>query len=61
MNSMIEIPSAIDIDIDKNILEIIKVRIIDLERNNLKTKAKTKNEMLEAIRNIVMEEVNKNY
>lgn len=48
-------------DIDEKILEIIKVRIIELEKNNLKTKSKTKAEMLEAIRNIIIEEVNKNY
>lgn len=47
--------------IDKDKLETMKIRIIDLERQNLKTKAFTENEMLDEIRKIIIEESNKNY
>lgn len=46
--------------IDKGKLETMKIRIIDLERQNLKTKAFTENEMLDEIRKIIIEESNKN-
>lgn len=41
-------------------LETMKIRIIDLERQNLKIKAFTENDMLEEIRKIIIEESNKN-
>ncbi|WP_305210602.1 hypothetical protein [Lysinibacillus capsici] len=41
-------------------LETMKIRIIDLERQNLKIKAYTENDMLEEIRKIIIEESNKN-
>jgi hypothetical protein len=39
----------------------MKMRIIDLERNNLKTKSFSDAEIREKIRSIIIEEANKNY
>lgn len=50
-----------NLNIDEDILETIKVRIIDLEKNNIKTREKTRAEMLDEIRSIIIEEVNKIY
>lgn len=40
---------------------MIKMRIIELERNNLKTKSLTETDIVESIRTIIIEEANKNY
>ncbi|MCK6255456.1 hypothetical protein LCY76_02300 [Fictibacillus sp. KIGAM418] len=45
---------------EKN-LEMMKMRIIDIERQNIKTKELTENQILEVIRTIIIEEANKNY
>ena len=52
--------NTVSTKIDTDKLEIMKIRIIDLERQNLKTKAFTENDMLEEIRKIIIEESNKN-
>lgn len=57
MNSML----SNNIEIHEKNLEMIKMRIIELEQNNLKTKALTETDIVEAIRTIIIEEVNKNY
>jgi len=48
-------------DIDKKVLEVMKLRLINLERNNLKTKERSESEMINEIKKVIMEEVNKNY
>jgi hypothetical protein len=45
---------------EKN-LEMMKMRIIELERNNIKTRAHSDAELREKIRSIIIEEANKNY
>lgn len=57
MNPMIT--SKINIH-EKN-LNVMKKRIIDLERENLKTRALSDSEIREKIRSIIIEEANKNY
>lgn len=47
--------------IDKKRLEIMKIRIIRAEKNNVKTKEKPKELMVEELRKIIIEEVNKKY
>lgn len=42
-------------------LNQIKLGVVLLERENLRTKEKTNEQMVEAIRKIIMDEVNKNY
>lgn len=49
------------IEIHEKNLEMIKMRIIELERNNLKTKSLTETDIVESIRTIIIEEANKNY
>lgn len=49
------------IEIDEKKLNKMKLNIIKAERNNLKTREKTKDEMVETIRKIIVDEVNKNY
>jgi hypothetical protein len=39
----------------------MKVNILKLEQDNLKTREKTNEEMVEAIRKIISDEVKKNY
>lgn len=50
-----------DFDIDKKKLEIMKLRIIRAEKNNVKTKEKPRDVMVEELRKIIIEEVNKKY
>lgn len=47
--------------IDEKKLNRMKLNIIRLEQENLKTKEKTNDEMIEAIRKIIEDEVRKNY
>lgn len=47
--------------LDKKRLEAMKVYILELEKENLKTNDKTNDEMVEAIRKIISDELNKNY
>lgn len=49
------------IEIDKAKLNRLKFRILLAERENLKTRAETKSEMIEKIRKMIEEEVNKCY
>lgn len=50
-----------EFEIDKKKLEIIKYRTIHEEKNNVKTKAKSRDAMIETLRSILIEEVNKKY
>ena len=47
--------------IDEKKLNRMKLNIIRLEQENLKTKEKPNDEMIEAIRKIIEDEVRKNY
>ena len=49
------------IEIDNSKLEAIKLRTIYEEKLNLKTKEKSKDGMIELLKNIIVEEVNKKY
>lgn len=53
--------SSGEIRIDEKKLNRMKLNIIKLELENLKTKDKTFDEMVEAIRRIIADEVNKKY
>lgn len=53
--------SSGEIRIDEKKLNQMKLNIITLELENLKTKDKTFDEMVEAIRRIISDEVKKNY
>lgn len=50
-----------ELDISEKRLEIMKKRLIDVEKENLKTRSKTETEMIDYIRNIIIEEAKKNY
>ena len=47
--------------IDDKKLNHLKLCILQLERENAKTKEKTNDEMVDAIRKLIMDQVNKNY
>jgi hypothetical protein len=53
--------SSKNIKIYEKNLEMMKMRIIELERNNIKTRALSDAELREKIRSIIIEEANKNY
>ena len=48
-------------ELDEKKLNMIKIRILAAERENLKTQEKTGPQMSDKIRNIIIEEVNKTY
>lgn len=48
-------------ELDKKKLEIMKLRIIRAEKENVKTREKSKEGMVEEIRKIIIEEANKSY
>lgn len=50
-----------NIEIKNKNLEIMKTRIVHLEKNNMKTKALTETQIIEEIRTIIVEEANKKY
>ncbi len=50
-----------EIVLDEKKLNHMKLSILRVERENLKTKERTNEEMVEAIRKIIVDEVNKNY
>lgn len=50
-----------DFDIDKKKLEIIKLKIIREEKQNVKTKDKSKDAMVEKLKGIIIEEVKAKY
>ncbi len=47
--------------IDKKKINRMKLEIIGVEKNNLKTKKKTKDEMIKRVRKIIVEEIKKAY
>jgi hypothetical protein len=47
--------------LDEKRLTAMKVNILELEKENLKTRDKTNDEMVEAIRKIISDELKKNY
>lgn len=55
------ITNTTKIVINEDRLEVMKVRILELEKQNLKTKEKSDAQMIGEIRTIIVEEVNKNY
>lgn len=42
-------------------LEIMKIRIIEAEKENLRIRSKTESELVDSIRQIIMEEAKKTY
>ena len=48
-------------ELDEKKLNMIKIRILALERENLKTQDKTHEQMADKIRSIIAEEVKKTY
>lgn len=55
------ITNTTKIAINEDRLEVMKVRILELEKQNLKTKEKSDAQIIGEIRTIIVEEVNKNY
>ena len=47
--------------LDKRRLDAMKVKILELEKENLKIRDKTNDEMVEAIKKIISQEINRNY
>ena len=47
--------------LDEKKLNIMKIYILKLEHDNLKTREKTNDEMVETIRKIISDEINKKY
>lgn len=47
--------------LDENHLNAMKVNILKLEQENLKTRDKTNDEMVESTRKIISDELKKNY
>lgn len=47
--------------LDEKHLNAMKVNILELEKENLKTRDKTNDEMVETIRKIISDELRKNY
>jgi len=47
--------------LDEKRLTAMKVNILELEKENLKTRDKTNDEMVESIRKIISDELKKNY
>lgn len=47
--------------LDEKRLNSMKVNILRLEQENLKTREKTNDEMVETIRKIISDEIKKNY
>lgn len=50
-----------NIEIDKKRLEIMKLKIIREEKQNVKTKDKRRDEMVDKLREIIIEEVKTKY
>lgn len=50
-----------NIEISEKKLDVMKRRLIAVEKENLKTRAKTETEMIDYIRSIIIEEAKKNY
>lgn len=55
----IRMPS--NVEINERALETIKKRIIEEVKQNINTKSKNDKEMVDKIRNLIIEEANKNY
>ncbi|MDD4590034.1 MAG: hypothetical protein PHG06_06320 [Parabacteroides sp.] len=58
MKTMPEIENKL---LDEKRLTAMKVNILELEKENLKTRDKTNDEMVESIRKIISDELKKNY
>ena len=58
MKTMEEIENKL---LNEKYLTAMKVNILELEKENLKTRDKTNDEMVEAIRKIISDELKKNY
>ena len=54
-------PSDHEIFLDEKKLNQMKLNIIKAERENMRTKEKTGDEMIDLIRKIITDEVKKNY
>lgn len=50
-----------NITINDKSLETIKKRVIEEVKQNINTKSRTDKEMVDKIRNLIIEEANKNY
>ena len=50
-----------EIEINEKKLNQMKLNILRAEKNNLKTREKTNEEMIETIRKVIEDEVRKNY
>lgn len=53
--------STTEINIDQKKLNKMKLNILKIERDNLKTREKSNDEMVESIRKIISDEIKKNY
>jgi hypothetical protein len=53
--------STTEMGVDQKKLNQMKLNIIKVERDNLKTREKSNDEMIESIRKIISDEVKKNY
>lgn len=61
MRGIITMPEIENKLLDEKRLTAMKVNILELEKENLKTRDKTNDEMVEAIRKIISDELKKNY
>lgn len=50
-----------DMDVQEKRLNAMKYKILKAEQENLKTREKTNDQMVETIRRIIMDEAKKNY
>lgn len=50
-----------EMEIKEKNLEVMKKRIIEIEKYNYKTKNKTESEIIDDIREVIFEEANKKY
>ena len=48
-------------NIDEKKLNMMKIKVLKLEKDNQKTRAKTNDVMVDKIRQIIKEEIKKNY
>lgn len=54
-------PGETNNQMSKKKLDLMKLRILELEKENLKTRERSNDAMIETIRRIIMDEVNKKY
>ncbi|MCB2291340.1 hypothetical protein LGK97_16560 [Clostridium sp. CS001] len=53
--------SITEINVDQKKLNQMKLNILKIERDNIKTREKSNDEMVESIRKIISDEIKKNY